>query len=79
MSLNRYTHKTINGKKKTLHRHVMEEHLGRELENNEHVYHIDGDSTNNEISNLIVITKNSYVKPLYMKKKKRYKEVVKRK
>lgn len=58
MSQNFYHHKTINGVKKTVHRHVMEEHIGRELESNEHVYHIDGDSTNNKIENLIIITKN---------------------
>ena len=58
MSQNFYHHKTINGVKKTVHRHVMEEYLGRELESFEHVYHIDGDSTNNKIDNLIVITKN---------------------
>lgn len=58
MSQNFYIHKTINGVKKTLHRHVMEEHLGRELESFEHVYHKDGNSTNNDIENLIVITKN---------------------
>lgn len=58
MSQNFYHHKTINGVKKTVHRHVMEEHLGRELESFEHVYHKDGNSTNNDIDNLIVITKN---------------------
>lgn len=57
MSKNFYSHKTINGVKKRTHRHVMEEHLGRLLEPNEHVYHINGDSRDNAIENLIVITK----------------------
>ena len=60
MSKVKYPHKTINGIKKTVHRHVMEDHLGRLLESNEHVYHKDGDSLNNDIDNLIVITKKSW-------------------
>lgn len=58
MSQNKYTHKTLGGIKKTVHRHVMEEHLGRELEPFEHVYHINGDSLDNRVENLIVIVKN---------------------
>lgn len=60
MSRNRYIYRTINGIKKRLHRHIMEEYLGRSLEKNEHVYHLDGDSKNNEIDNLIVIKMKKY-------------------
>lgn len=35
----------------------MEEHLGRMLEHHEHVYHINGDSKDNRLENLIVIVK----------------------
>ena len=56
-----YTHKTINGVKKRLHRHLMEESLGRELDTNEHVYHVNGNPYDNRLENLIVITKNSKV------------------
>lgn len=57
MSKNFYQHKTIRGVKKTVHRHIMEEHLGRSLETHEHVYHINGDPSDNRIENLIVIIK----------------------
>lgn len=67
MSKNSYPHKTINGVKKRLHRHIMEEHLGRMLEPNEHVYHLNGDSKDNSIENLVVIKKNSYTVTLKSK------------
>jgi hypothetical protein len=53
-----YIYRTINGKKERLHRHVIEEAIGRLLAENEHVYHINGDAQDNCIENLIVITKN---------------------
>lgn len=52
-----YPHKTINGVKKRMHIHVMEEQLGRELEKNEHVYHINGDQNDYSIENLVIIRK----------------------
>lgn len=60
MPKNKYQYKTINGRKLPIHKHVMIEHLGRDLEPEEHVYHIDGDQNNNEIDNLIVIRKKSW-------------------
>lgn len=59
MGIHVYPHKTINGVKKRLHRHVMEEFLGRPLTSNEHVYHINGDPKDNRIENLIMITKKA--------------------
>ncbi len=50
-------HKTINGVKKRMRIHVMEEHLGRELEKGEHVYHVNGDQNDYSIENLVVIKK----------------------
>lgn len=35
----------------------MEELMGRELESNEHVYHLNGDSNDNSVENLVVIKK----------------------
>lgn len=58
MSNNRYIYQTRNGKKKPVHRHVVEEFLGRDLEHHEHVYHRNGDSRDNRLENLIIINKN---------------------
>ena len=72
MSKNFYHHKTINGRKMTLHRHIMEEYLGRFLEPHEHVYHLNGDSIDNRIENLVIIKKNyslAYKKRTKPKKK----------
>jgi hypothetical protein len=38
------------------HRYVMGQALGRKLERQEHVHHIDGDKTNNDLSNLLLLT-----------------------
>jgi len=43
-------------KGKYLHRLVMEEHLGRPLRRREKVYHIDGDKSNVDISNLRLVS-----------------------
>ncbi len=59
MSNNKYEYKTLNGKKNRLHRHIMQEHLGRQLESHEFVYHINGDSLDNSLENLVLITKKS--------------------
>lgn len=52
-------YKRINGIKKQLNRIIMEQHLGRALEPYEHVYHKDGDATNNDIENLVIIIRGS--------------------
>jgi hypothetical protein len=36
----------------------MEEHLGRPLEKNEHVYHLNGDRNDYSIENLVIVKKN---------------------
>lgn len=41
---------------KFIHRRVIEEILGRELQSSEHIHHIDGDTKNNEINNLVILT-----------------------
>lgn len=51
----RYRYVRRNGKRIALHRHIMEKHLGRELETWEHVHHKDGDGYNNALKNLEVM------------------------
>lgn len=35
-----------------MHRHIMEQHIGRMLDNKEHIDHINGDKLDNRIENL---------------------------
>ena len=44
------------------HQLVMEKHIGRYLEKGEVVHHIDFDKTNNDISNLMLMTNSEHVK-----------------
>jgi len=43
---------TVDGKQVSEHRHIFEQHLKRKLRRNEHVHHLNGDTLNNEPSNL---------------------------
>ncbi len=53
----KYPYTNKNGVKIRVHRYIMQEHLGRPLLPNEHVYHLNGDGHDNRIENLIIITK----------------------
>lgn len=59
MSNNRYLWKRVKGKKMTMHRLLMQEKLGRPLEANEHVYHVNGDPKDNSLENLVIIVKKA--------------------
>jgi len=50
--LGKYKGMRVNGKVKRVHRHVMEQYLGRELHPWEVVHHKDRNKENNDISNL---------------------------
>lgn len=52
----------VNGKKKDEHRHIMEVHLGRSLTSNEVVHHIDENKHNNDLSNLVVMSRMEHTK-----------------
>jgi hypothetical protein len=57
---NRYIQMVLdNGRRITEHRYVMEKHLGRKLKSTEVVYHVDLDTTNNNIDNLFLYDANS--------------------
>jgi len=58
MSKKKYPYITINKQKMRLHRYIMQKHLGRDLLPSEHIYHLNGDETDNSIENLIIIRKN---------------------
>lgn len=52
----------INGKQLRLHRYLMEQKIGRKLNFNEVVHHIDGNKLNNNIDNLKIISRGNHIK-----------------
>ena len=44
------------------HRLIVENHLGRKLDRDEEVHHINGDKINNRIENLVVMSKSQHAR-----------------
>lgn len=56
-----YRIKLANSRWSRLHRYIMESHLKRGLASYEVVHHIDGDSLNNDLSNLQIMTSGQHI------------------
>jgi len=55
-----YIRRTIRGKSRRMHVVIMEEHIGRKLQTNEVVHHINHIKTDNRIENLQLLTKKEH-------------------
>lgn len=53
---------TVNGKTIREHRHIVQCHIGRQLESWEHVHHINGNPADNRIENLQVLSNSDHQK-----------------
>lgn len=58
----RYKALKVHGRRVDEHRYVMEQHLGRYLKTTEIVRHKDGDTRNNKLDNLYIVTRQEQVK-----------------
>ncbi len=70
----RYKIKTVNGLRIYEHRWVMQEHIGRILQKNEFIHHINGDTKDNRIENLMIVNSSSHGKIEFSTKERIYKK-----
>jgi hypothetical protein len=50
------------GKNIRLHRAIAEERIGRQLYKNEHIHHLDGDTLNNSLTNLVIVSNSDHAR-----------------
>jgi hypothetical protein len=55
-----YKIKTIQGKRIKEHRWIMQEYLGRILNKEEFIHHMNGDTHDNRIENLMIVTNRTH-------------------
>lgn len=63
--LHKYKSINIDGKRVREHRYLMEQKVGRKLTKNEHVHHVNGDSLDNNLDNLEILTNSEHQKIEY--------------
>ncbi len=64
MLMNDYERRWNNTKRRwvLLHREIMEQHIGRQLNSNEHIHHYNGLPRDNRIENLAIVTKAEHIR-----------------
>jgi hypothetical protein len=65
-----YKYINIDGKRIREHRWIMQQHLRRKLERWEHVHHINGDSFDNRLENLVVLSNSEHQRIEHLERKK---------
>lgn len=58
--MNHYRAIKVNGRKRDLHRYIVEQYLGKQLPYNKVVHHIDGDKMHNHPDNFEIMTRANH-------------------
>lgn len=60
--MNKYRYIKADGAIQLEHRYLMEKYLGRKLNRNEHIHHINGDKSDNRLENLVVMSARKHTR-----------------